>query len=169
MDPLRPDFSGFVFKLQANMDPATDRVAFVRVCSGRFEKNMTVRHARTGKAIRLSRPQKPFGQDWPLWKMPTLAGCDWPQQSRHVLDWGHPLHRNESGYEGIPASALRSSVGCAPESFRLQEFRKGVNELREEGMQILYDTDESKRDPISWRLVSCSLKWCNTASKRIWR
>ena len=64
VDPLRPDFSGFVFKLQANMDPRhRDRVAFVRVCSGRFEKDMTVRHARTGKAIRLSRPQKLFGQD----------------------------------------------------------------------------------------------------------
>ena len=64
VDPLRPEFSGFVFKLQANMDPRhRDRVAFVRVCSGRFEKDMTVRHARTGKSIRLSRPQKLFGQD----------------------------------------------------------------------------------------------------------
>ena len=62
--PLRPDFSGFVFKLQANMDPRhRDRVAFVRVCSGRFEKDMNVRHARTGKTIRLSRPQKLFGQE----------------------------------------------------------------------------------------------------------
>ena len=58
VDPLQKNFSGFVFKLQANMDPKhRDRVAFVRVCSGRFEKDMTVRHARTGKSIRLSRPQ----------------------------------------------------------------------------------------------------------------
>ena len=56
IDPLREGFSGFVFKLQANMDPRhRDRVAFVRVCSGRFEKDMTVKHARTGKAIRLSK------------------------------------------------------------------------------------------------------------------
>ncbi len=62
--PTRESFSGFVFKLQANMDPKhRDRVAFVRVCSGRFEKDMTVQHARTGKQIRLSRPQKIFGQD----------------------------------------------------------------------------------------------------------
>ena len=40
-----------------------DRVAFVRVCSGKFEKDMTVQHARSGRAIRLSRPQKLFGQD----------------------------------------------------------------------------------------------------------
>jgi peptide chain release factor 3 len=59
IDPLRPEFSGFVFKLQANMDSRhRDRVAFVRVCSGKFEKDMTVQHARSGRAIRLSRPQK---------------------------------------------------------------------------------------------------------------
>jgi len=62
--PTRDSFSGFVFILQANMDPKhRDRVAFVRVCSGRVKKDMTVQHARTGKQIRLSRPQKIFGQD----------------------------------------------------------------------------------------------------------
>ncbi|HBE33948.1 MAG TPA: peptide chain release factor 3, partial [Cyanobacteria bacterium UBA11368] len=62
--PTNPDFSGFVFKLQANMDPKhRDRVAFVRVCTGKFEKDMVVNHARTGKTVRLSRPQKLFAQD----------------------------------------------------------------------------------------------------------
>ncbi|MCS6783333.1 MAG: peptide chain release factor 3, partial [Gloeomargarita sp. SKYG98] len=62
--PDYPEFSGFVFKLQANMDPKhRDRVAFVRVCSGKFVKDMTVLHARTGKTIRLSRPQKLFAQE----------------------------------------------------------------------------------------------------------
>lgn len=61
--PTHEEFSGFVFKLQANMDPKhRDRVAFVRVCSGKFEKDMTVNHARSGKSIRLSRPQKLFAQ-----------------------------------------------------------------------------------------------------------
>ncbi len=46
------------------MDPKhRDRVAFVRVCTGKFEKDMVVNHARTGKTIRLSRPQKLFAQD----------------------------------------------------------------------------------------------------------
>ena len=46
------------------MDPKhRDRVAFIRVCSGKFEKDMSVKHSRTGKTIRLSRPQKIFGQD----------------------------------------------------------------------------------------------------------
>ena len=51
-----------MFKLQANMDPR-HRDRRVRVCSGKFEKDMAVQHARTGKTIRLSRPQKLFGQD----------------------------------------------------------------------------------------------------------
>jgi peptide chain release factor 3 len=46
------------------MDPKhRDRIAFVRVCSGKFEKDMVVKHARTGKTIRLSRPQKRFAQE----------------------------------------------------------------------------------------------------------
>ncbi len=151
VDPIKSDFTGFVFKLQANMDPRhRDRVAFIRVCSGRFEKDMSVRHARTGKSIRLSRPQKIFGQD------------------RAVVDDAYPgdvIGLNNPGmfaigdtlytgsrveYEGIPCfspeifSWLRN-----PNPSAFKNFRKGVNELREEGaVQILYDTDQSKRDPI---------------------
>ena len=59
-----PVFSGFVFKIQANMDPKhRDRIAFIRVCSGRFEREMTVIHGRTGKKLRLSSSHKLFGQD----------------------------------------------------------------------------------------------------------
>ena len=149
--PTRESFSGFVFKLQANMDPKhRDRVAFVRVCSGRFEKDMIVQHARTGKQIRLSRPQKIFGQD------------------RAVVDDAYPgdvIGLNNPGmfsigdtlfigprveFEGIPCfspeifSWLRN-----PNPSAFKNFRKGVNELREEGaVQILYDKDQSKRDPI---------------------
>ncbi|HUG10140.1 MAG TPA: peptide chain release factor 3 [Opitutaceae bacterium] len=57
-------FSGFVFKIQANMDPRhRDRIAFVRVCSGRFRRDMNARHSRTGKTIRLSNSHKLFAQD----------------------------------------------------------------------------------------------------------
>ena len=151
VEPTNGQFSGFVFKLQANMDPKhRDRVAFVRICSGRFEKDMSVKHSRTGKTIRLSRPQKIFGQD------------------REVVDDAYPgdiIGLNNPGmfsigdtlytgshleYEGIPCfspeifSWLRN-----PNPSAFKNFRKGVNELREEGaVQILYDIDESKRDPI---------------------
>ena len=57
-------FSGFVFKIQANMDPKhRDRIAFIRVCSGKFTRDMTVIHQRTGKTVRLSSSHKLFGQD----------------------------------------------------------------------------------------------------------
>jgi peptide chain release factor 3 len=59
-----PKFSGFVFKIQANMDPKhRDRIAFLRVCSGRFTRDMTVIHARTGRSVRLSSSHKLFGQE----------------------------------------------------------------------------------------------------------
>ena len=59
-----PGFSGFVFKIQANMDPKhRDRIAFLRVCSGRFVRDMWVTNVRTGKKHRLSSSQKLFGRD----------------------------------------------------------------------------------------------------------
>jgi len=151
IDPLSTDFSGFVFKLQANMDARhRDRVAFVRVCSGKFEKDMTVQHARSGRSIRLSRPQKLFGQD------------------REVVDEAFPgdvIGLNNPGmfaigdtlysgtrveYEGIPCFSPELFAWLRnPNPSAFKSFRKGVNELREEGaVQILYDTDQSKRDPI---------------------
>ncbi len=64
IEPDYPEFTGFVFKLQANMDPRhRDCLAFVRVCSGEFTKDMTVTNARTGKKVRLTRPQKVFARE----------------------------------------------------------------------------------------------------------
>lgn len=57
-------FSGFIFKIQANMDPKhRDRIAFMRVCSGKFTRDMVVTHQRTGKTVRLSSSHKLFGQE----------------------------------------------------------------------------------------------------------
>jgi peptide chain release factor 3 len=63
--PVESDkFSGLVFKIQANMDPKhRDRIAFMRVCSGRFTRDMPVLHAQTGKTVRLSSSHKLFGRD----------------------------------------------------------------------------------------------------------
>jgi peptide chain release factor 3 len=57
-------FSAFIFKIQANMDPRhRDRIAFMRVCSGQFRRDMVVQHAQTGRSVRLSSSHKLFGQD----------------------------------------------------------------------------------------------------------
>ncbi len=63
--PVTTDkFSAFIFKIQANMDPRhRDRIAFMRVCSGKFERDMSVLHVQTGKTVRLSSSHKLFGQD----------------------------------------------------------------------------------------------------------
>ena len=59
-----PAFSGFIFKIQANMDAKhRDRIAFLRVCSGKFERDMLVTHQRTGKQVRLSSSHKLFGRE----------------------------------------------------------------------------------------------------------
>ena len=62
--PEDPAFSGFVFKIQANMDPRhRDRIAFVRVVSGGFEREMTVLHVQSGRKIKLNNAQRLFGRD----------------------------------------------------------------------------------------------------------
>jgi peptide chain release factor 3 len=64
IDPIRDSFSGFVFKLQANMDKNhRDSMAFLRICSGRFEKDLVVKHHRTGRDVRLSRPYSTFARE----------------------------------------------------------------------------------------------------------
>ena len=62
--PTDPRFTAYVFKIQANMDPRhRDRIAFLRVCSGRFEKDMVLFNSRGGRALRASRPFRFFGRD----------------------------------------------------------------------------------------------------------
>jgi peptide chain release factor 3 len=151
VDPLRPEFSGFVFKLQANMDPRhRDRIAFVRVCSGKFEKDMTVRHARSGRTIRLSRPQKLFGQDREVVE-DAYPGDVIGLNNPGMFAIGDTLYSGSRvEYEGIPCFSPEIFAWLRnPNPSAFKSFRKGVNELREEGaVQVLYDTDASKRDPI---------------------
>ena len=64
ISPENPAFSGFIFKIQANMDPKhRDRIAFIRVCSGKFERDMSVHHSRSEKKVRLSSSHKIFGNE----------------------------------------------------------------------------------------------------------
>ena len=64
VDPFSKDFSAFVFKIQANMNKAhRDRIAFMRICSGKFEKGMEVTHVQGGRKIKLSQPQQMMAQE----------------------------------------------------------------------------------------------------------
>jgi peptide chain release factor 3 len=151
IDPAYPEFSGFVFKLQANMDPKhRDRVAFIRVCTGKFEKDMTVNHARTGKTIRLSRPQKLFAQDRESIDI-AYPGDVIGLNNPGMFAIGDTIYTGQKlEYEGIPSfSPELYAVLRNPNPSKFKQFQKGVSELREEGaVQIMYSVDESKRDPI---------------------
>ena len=151
ISPTYPSFTGFVFKLQANMDPKhRDRVAFIRVCTGKFEKDMTVSHARTGKIVRLSRPQKLFAQDRASIENAypgDIIGLNNPG----VFAIGDTIYNGKKlEYEGIPCFSPEIFAYLRnPNPSKFKQFRKGVNELREEGaVQIMYSADEAKRDPI---------------------
>ncbi|MDG2990567.1 peptide chain release factor 3 [Candidatus Synechococcus calcipolaris G9] len=151
VSPTEENFSGFVFKLQANMDPKhRDRVAFVRVCTGKFEKDMTVSHARTGKTLRLSHPQKLFAQGRESLET-AYAGDVIGLNNPGMFAIGDTLYvGSKLEYEGIPCFSPELFAHLRnPNPSKFKQFQKGVSELREEGaVQIMYSVDEAKRDPI---------------------
>ncbi len=149
--PTYPEFSGFIFKLQANMDSKhRDRVAFVRVCTGKFEKDMSVKHARTGKSIRLSRPQKLFAQGRESLEE-AYPGDVIGLNNPGVFAIGDTIYQGPKiEYEGIPCFSPEIFAYVKnPNPSKFKQFHKGITELREEGaVQIMYSADEFKRDPI---------------------
>ncbi|MGB3693783.1 MAG: peptide chain release factor 3 [Spirulinaceae cyanobacterium] len=149
--PTYPEFSGFIFKLQANMDSKhRDRVAFVRVCTGKFEKDMSVKHARTGKSIRLSRPQKLFAQGRESLEE-AYPGDVIGLNNPGVFAIGDTIYQGQKiEYEGIPCFSPEIFAYVKnPNPSKFKQFHKGITELREEGaVQIMYSADEFKRDPI---------------------
>ena len=151
LEPTYPEFTGFVFKLQANMDPKhRDRVAFVRVCTGKFEKDMTVTHARTGKTVRLSRPQKLFAQDRESIEE-AYPGDVIGLNNPGVFAIGDTIYMGQKlEYEGIPCFSPELFAYLKnPNPSKFKQFQKGIQELREEGaIQIMYSLDEFRREPI---------------------
>jgi peptide chain release factor 3 len=151
VSPTHEDFSGFVFKLQANMDPKhRDRVAFVRVCSGKFEKDMVVNHARSGKTVRLSHPQKLFAQGRESLEE-AYPGDVIGLNNPGVFAIGDTIYQGQRlEYAGIPCFSPEIFAYLKnPNPSKYKQFQKGVLELREEGaVQIMFSADESKRDPI---------------------
>ncbi|HSH02407.1 MAG TPA: peptide chain release factor 3 [Anaerolineae bacterium] len=151
IDPVEEPFSGFVFKIQANMDPKhRDSVAFLRICSGRFERNITVAHPRSGKDIRLSRPYKFFADSREVVDE-AFAGDIIGLPGNREFTIGDTLATNNNfNYAPIPR--------FAPEHFarlinldigKQKQFIKGLHQLETEGaMQVFYEADAQRRDPI---------------------
>ncbi|MEK0316493.1 peptide chain release factor 3 [Cohnella sp. 56] len=129
-------FSGYIFKIQANMNPAhRDRIAFLRICSGKFERGMSVKHVRAGKDIKLSQPQQFLAQD------------------RDIVDTAYPgdiIGLFDPGIFRIGDSLAQGSnltfdelPTFSPEIFakvsvknalKQKQYLKGLDQLTEEGM-----------------------------------
>ncbi|GAB1488725.1 peptide chain release factor 3 [Opitutaceae bacterium] len=129
-------FSAFVFKIQANMDPKyRDRIAFVRVCSGKFTRDMNVIHQRTGRTVRLSSSHRLFGQEretvdeaWPG-DVIGLVGHD-------AFGIGDTLTEDRTiAYDEIPRFPSEVFTFISnPNSGDSKKYRAGLEQLLQEGV-----------------------------------
>jgi len=137
--PVEPDnekFSGYIFKIQANMNPAhRDRIAFLRICSGKFQRGMSVRHVRAGKEIKLSQPQQFLAQDR------DIVETAYPGDIIGLFDPGI-FRIGDSLSEGRDIS-FDELPTFSPEIFakvsvknalKQKQYIKGLDQLTEEGM-----------------------------------
>jgi peptide chain release factor 3 len=147
----RKEFSGFVFKIQANLDPRhRDRVAFVRICSGRFERDMEVLHTRTGKKIRLPRAHRVFGQERETMDEAfpgDIIGLVNPGEFHlgDTLCVGQPIN-----FEPLPQfSPEYFAILRCRQTLKRKQFTRGLEQLLEEGaIQMFLDPKASSRDPM---------------------
>jgi peptide chain release factor 3 len=129
-------FSGFVFKIQANMDPRhRDRIAFLRICSGRFEREMTAMHAQSGKEIRLSNAAKLFGRDRETVDE-AYAGDIVGFVGHSLLSIGDTLTEDPAiVYDEIPRFPPECFAMLSnPNPSKFKRFREGVEHLLQEGV-----------------------------------
>src|SRR5580692_4990638 len=141
--PVDAPFSGLVFKVQANMDPAhRDRMAFVRVCSGRFERGMVLTHAATGRPFATKYAQAMFGQE-----RETLETA-FPGDVIGLVN-ATALRPGDTLYADIPV-AYPPIPSFAPEHFavvrcrdagKYKQFRRGIDQLDAEGVVQVLSSD----------------------------
>lgn len=142
--PLAAPFSGFAFKVQANMDPRhRDNLAYLRICSGRFERGMRVTNARSGRELALNYPQQIFGRE-----RSTLDEA-WPGDVIGVVN-AADLRVGDTVYSELPVlfpppprlDPCRFAVARNALGERHKQFERGLRQLDGEGLiQVL------RRDP----------------------
>jgi peptide chain release factor 3 len=151
IDPKDPRFTGFVFKIQANMDPRhRDRVAFVRVCSGEFARDMTVRNSRTNSTVRLSRAMRLFASDRESLDA-AYAGDVVGFINPGAFAIGDTLFEGQPvTFPPIPSFAPEHFVSLrSMDSSGYKSFGKGISQLREEGaVQVFYPWGSPHIEPI---------------------
>ncbi|MBQ4334535.1 MAG: peptide chain release factor 3, partial [Myxococcaceae bacterium] len=138
--PNHPAFSGFIFKIQANMDPAhRDRVAFLRICTGRFVRGMSARHVRLDKEIKLANPQQFMAQD-----RQTVDEA-YPGDIVGLFDPGHfrigdtLCAGTRVEYAGIPSFSPEHFASVRlKEALKRKQLLKGLEQLSQEGAIQLF-------------------------------
>jgi peptide chain release factor 3 len=151
VDPESPGFSGFVFKIQANMDPQhRDRIAFMRVCSGRFVRGMEAAHVRTGKPISLNKSLQLRAQERTIIEE-AYAGDIVGLWDPGVLRIGDTIAEDPGlEFAGIPRFSPEHFVRVVlTEPFKRKQLKKGLDQLSEEGVvQVFFDRHRREREPI---------------------
>jgi len=140
VEPSEDKLSGFVFKIQANMDPNhRDRVAFMRICSGRFQRGMKMRHVRIGKDVKIANAITFMASDR------EAAEDAWPGDIIGLHNHG-TIQIGDTFSEGEPLK-FTGIPNFAPELFRrvvlkdplrLKALQKGIQQLCEEGASQLF-------------------------------
>ena len=136
IDPFQKDFSAFVFKIQANMNKNhRDRVAFMRICSGKFEASKEVYHVQGEKKMRLSQPQQMMAQDRHVVEE-AYAGDIIGVFDPGIFSIGDTVCApgKKFQYEGIPTFAPEHFARVRLlDSMKRKQFVKGINQIAQEG------------------------------------
>ena len=145
-------FSAFVFKIQANMDPShRDRLCFVRICSGRFEKGMKVRHLRLDKELKLAAAHTLQGRDRVDVEEAYAGDIVGVVDTQHVLRIGDTLATDRGpAFVGVPRFAPEIFATLRlKDPLRRKQLVEGLSQLAEEGaVQVFLRPGQGAVDPI---------------------
>ena len=136
ISPTENNFSAFVFKIQANMNKAhRDRIAFMRICSGKYEASMEVKHVQGGKVMRLSQPQQIMASERKILEE-AYAGDIIGVFDPGIFSIGDTLcmPKEQFRYEGIPTFAPEHFARVRQmDTMKRKQFVKGITQIAQEG------------------------------------
>lgn len=136
IDPIKEEFSAFVFKIQANMNKAhRDRIAFMRICSGKFEAGMEVNHVQGGKKMKLLQPQQMMAQERKIVEE-AYAGDIIGVFDPGIFSIGDTIcmPNKKFEYEGIPTFAPEHFARVRQmDTMKRKQFIKGISQIAQEG------------------------------------
>ncbi len=152
IDPLQDKFSAFVFKIQANMNKAhRDRIAFMRICSGKFEKGMEVMHMEQNKKIRLAQPQQFMAQDREIIDE-AYAGDVIGVFDPGIFSIGDTLCdvSEKFTFKRIPTFAPEHFARVTQkDTMKRKQFTKGIMQIAQEGaIQVFQQIDSGMEEII---------------------